>query len=938
MNAGPTWIPRRHRLLRASAMTAALLALLAGGGVYLWQGRTDPVRMAERLEAAGDLRAAWVELRAAVHAAPRDADLHLRLAELQMKLADPVAAEKEFRAARGLGAERSAVTLRLADALLAQAQYDETLRQVPPTGPTPAVTAKNLFMRAVAQLGLEDTAAAAASLAAARRAAPDAIEVALIAARVAAANGDYAETEAQVDSVLRRDPAQIDALLMKQQIVTARDDHAAALDLAARAVRSAPFSAMARIRHATELLYAKQDDAAQADVDAVLDLQPRFIEAVYLNAVLFARRGNYQDAAVELEKLDGVLGRFPQALYYKALVAANLGRVETAVDYARRYNTLVPGDPDGIKQVARSDIAARASAHAIPILERAAEAGLADAEMLDLLGSVYGNVGNTPAALNAFERAAAASPGDGTILTHLGLAQIQAGRVAAATGTLARSVEIAPAQPAPAEALVSAAIGEGDLDKASAALAVLRARAGESQAVGILSGMIEVRRQNLEAARAAFADTLRRFPASLAAKLDGARVLVLQGRRDEGMAIMDEVLGQDPGHVATLNSYLPLLMQDRQTDRAVAVLAAAHAADPRRAGFTAALADVLVLSEQPKRAVDMLAEVRSEGPLPPLLLASLARAQAQAGMIQDAKASFRAVLLVMPDDVVDRTGLIDVLLRDRDYDAARRELQEGLARAPGNFRFMSTLVELEAQTKGLDAGLLLAESLRAGPEHRPFATLLKGDALMRARRFNAAARAFLDEYAAAPDVPPLLRAAAALSASGQDEEAARLLRQWLKTAPNTPAVLADLAKLDLRANRLAEGQARLVALLAMLPDHPAALNNLAWTYQLRGDKRAREMAQRAYLKAPGPDSADTLGWILLGEGEAAAALPLLQQAGSARPSDPAVQYHWAAALRAGGRAAEAAPILQASLQSRQPFSERKEAERLLRELTPPPRQ
>ena len=120
----------------------------------------------------------------------------------------------------------------------------------------------------------------------------------------------------------------------------------------------------------------------------------------------------------------------------------------------------------------------------------------------------------------------------------------------------------------------------------------------------------------------------------------------------------------------------------------------------------------------------------------------------------------------------------------------------------------------------------------------------------------------------------------------------------------------------------------------MLPDHPAALNNLAWTYQLRGDKRAREMAQRAYLKAPGPDSADTLGWILLGEGEAAAALPLLQQAGSARPSDPAVQYHWAAALRAGGRAAEAAPD-PAGLVAEPPAvpRTRKEAERLLRELS-----
>ena len=247
---------------------------------------------------------------------------------------------------------------------------------------------------------------------------------------------------------------------------------------------------------------------------------------------------------------------------------------------------------------------------------------------------------------------------------------------------------------------------------------------------------------------------------------------------------------------------------------------------------------------------------------------------------------------------------------------------------------MSTLVELEAQTRGLEAGLKLADTLRADPAHRPGSTLLKGDALMRARRYNAAIRAFLDEYEADRNVPPLLRAVAAQAAAGQDAEAARLLNDWLRTAPNTPAVLQALAKLDLRANRLPDAQAHLEALLTMIPDEPVALNNLAWTYQQLGDKRARATAQRAYLQAPAPDTADTLGWILLGENDAAAAAPLLQQANDGRTPDPGARYHWAAALKVLGRAPEAVAVLEPLLARPDLFPDRPAAEALLKDLRP----
>ena len=50
------------------------------------------------------------------------------------------------------------------------------------------------------------------------------------------------------------------------------------------------------------------------------------------------------------------------------------------------------------------------------------------------------------------------------------------------------------------------------------------------------------------------------------------------------------------------------------------------------------------------------------------------------------------------------------------------------------------------------------------------------------------------------------------------------------------------------------------------------------------------MAQKAYLLAPGPQSADTLGWILSTEDEPAKGLLLLRQAAAQQRSDPTVQH------------------------------------------------
>jgi Tfp pilus assembly protein PilF len=123
------------------------------------------------------------------------------------------------------------------------------------------------------------------------------------------------------------------------------------------------------------------------------------------------------------------------------------------------------------------------------------------------------------------------------------------------------------------------------------------------------------------------------------------------------------------------------------------------------------------------------------------------------------------------------------------------------------------------------------------------------------------------------------------------------------------------------------------AVLKEDPKNLVALNNLATAYQQEKDPRALEYAEKAHALAP--DSAavlDTLGWILVEQGNTARGLPLLQKAVSLAPAAPDIRYHLAAALARTGDNAAARKELVQVLDSGKSFAGMDEAQALQKKL------
>ena len=909
------------------------VAAAGAGGVYALGYASSPMANARDMLAKGDLKAATIELRNAIKSDPSDAEAHFRLGELQLRAGDPVAAEKELKLARGLNYDPNAVTPLLAAAYMAQRRYDDLLADVPEVGGTPEQTGRNLLLRSQAQAVLKDLTGAVASLVRAEEAAPQNVDIRIAKARLALFTKDQSGAERAIDEAIALDPKRGDAVAMKGQIRVLSGDLQGGLALMDQAVTITPDMSAIRLERANLLMNLGQNAKAQTDIATVLTAEPRNAPAIYLNGVLLIRAGKFAEADAELTKLGGAAQMFPRALYFEALAKANSGQTEQAVDAANRYFARFPTDPEAVRLLARIEIGAKRSERAVEILKKAVDAGPKDPETLDLLGRAYAAAGQKSQAADSFQKAADAAPANSAILTNLAASKMQIGDTVGASKALERSLEIAPNQAAAGEALVASALSSGDVERAKVALERLRKQTGETLAVGMLSALVRLAQQDLEGARTEFDAVSKKFPDAAEPKLNLAKVMILQGNRPAGDSVLRGILARDPANVQALDTLVQSLVQQDMTPQAVAALEDARKARPQDAALAVAESDLLVKSGDPKRAITMLNGVQVNGQLTVPLRLAQARAQFASGAHDDAKSSYKQVLVAQPTELEARRALTEILINEKDYPGAEAVLQDGLSSAPGNLGMMQTLVMIEQRVSGMPAAAKMADDLRKNQANMPAASVLKGDSYMAAQRYGDAASAYAAENKPTPNSILTQRQALALAAGGGVDQASDLLREWMKTNPLDAEAAQILASYDITSRNLVEAEQNLKVVLDKYPNDGRALNNLAWVYQQRGNGQAQQLAQRAYLLTPGPATADTLGWILVSEGKADKGLPLLKQAFEALPQERNIEYHLAKAQFDTGNKDEALKLVQAALAEPGLFDERPAATRLLELLT-----
>ena len=918
-------------LLRVSA-ALLVVALIGIGGLVFLAYRPNPAREAAAGEARGDLRASLLLRRNDVANHPTDAGARLRLAEGQLHVFDPVSAEKGFRAAEGLGADHWAVMLGIGEAETQQGAWQRLLEDLPDTAPDPAVAAQLRLLRATAQIALDRFPAATATLATARRAGPGSITTLLIAARLALATNDLAVAETSTDAALKLDPDNLDALFLKLRLPGSRTDKAAGIAIATHIIAVAPWSLPAWLDRAD--LYLSSDDAAhaRADVDSVLGRSPRNPGGRYLDAVLLARAQRDTEASAALERLEPLVPVFPRILLIHAAVAERLGQSDTAVGLAARFNARLPGDRDGILLLSQMLITTKHPERAVPLLEQATIGKPADPPLLALLGTAYAQTGNQAAALRVRQEAAAAAPEDVRIRSGLGLSLLSQGNVVAALDTLERAAEQEPPPDVMSDTLFGAALGAGDLDRAAAAVARRRAQEGDTEEVATMAALLQLAQGNVDGAREAFEAEVKAYPASSAPRVALAKTLLAEGKFADAEALLSASLEKDPTDRVALAGYLQVMIAQKKFDPALRAVEIAEAADTKDPVFVAMRVDVMLRAGDAAAAVALLQDRRDAKTLAPALRTSLAQAQAAAGDISGAIATYTEILAENPGADAARFAQVSLLVADKRPAEAEASLRQAIGLTPGRSNLLNALVSIELRTSGLDAALKLAASLRADVANMPAAALLQGDLYMQARQAANAAKAYRTEFGLAPSQVLALRLGRAEALAGNLDAGGAVLRNWAAAHPDDPDIERGIASVDLLAKRWDVAQAELEAHLRHRPTDASSLNDLAWVYQLKNDPRAFDFAKRAYAMQPSPLIADTLGWIMLAQGNVPAAVATLRVAVAQAPEVPALSYHLAVALQKDGKPEDSIKLLTPILARPQAFDDRAAAEQLMRDL------
>ena len=164
-----------------------------------------------------------------------------------------------------------------------------------------------------------------------------------------------------------------------------------------------------------------------------------------------------------------------------------------------------------------------------------------------------------------------------------------------------------------------------------------------------------------------------------------------------------------------------------------------------------------------------------------------------------------------------------------------------------------------------------------------------------------------------PDRPePLAQLAEMQRANGHYIEAAatygRAIDRVKQPGPGDWALFYEQGMAYDRANDWPHAEADFLHALDLSPDQPYVLNYLgyAWTERGKNLPRARQMIERAVAERPNDGAiADSLGWVMLQQGDRADAVHWLERAVELQPEDSTVNGHLGDAYWAIGRRMEA---------------------------------
>ena len=892
---------------------------------------------AKALQERGKRNAAIIHLKRAIQQAPNDPSLRFALGQLFNDSLDGLSAEKELLKAHELGLDEGGkVRAAIARAMWLQGDYVRLVHMPSPAEDLgPAVRAEIHVYRGQAFAARGRLAEAKEALAQAREAlgkAPLPL-VDVLEASIRWREKDPDAALAKVADVLKTEPRMYDALILKAGILRLRGDNEAAITAYREVLQAHPLSLVALVAHSTLLLQSGQFDEAETAIQALQTAHPNNFITHFQGGLLRFRKAQYKTALESFQRSLALAPRFMDGILYEGVTQLALGSLRSAERSLLQYVTARPGDRLGRKMLAITFVQLNESARALEVMSPILDRGEQAPDIWELAADAYARMGNYPLAGAWMSKAAAAKPSDGSVREKQAKLHLKGGDTELAIAELENAIALR-ARPSTAGMMLAVLhLSRREFDKASAALDVVEKEVPDSPFAANLRGILLLEAGQREAAVKVFQDILITNPDFLPAVSNLVKLDLQDGQPDIARRRLEAVLTAEKNHLQAMLLLAELEHQVGHTVEALALLERAarihqSALDPR-----ARLIERLVRQGRLKEARTHADEALFWNPTSLAAYELLASVQMSSRDAQGAVATFNRLVEVHP-----KSARAHYSKGRAEYAAgmvaeAEASLRNAIALDKSYGAAHTALIELLMRQKRSGPALEFAKALQKDLPKSPAGLTLEGDIQVSLKNYKEAVTAFRAALALAPTDGTAVRLYRAQVAAGDRKAALNDLRDWVANHPKSPHARTQLATALLDVGDIEGATKEFEAVAQAAPKDPVVMTNLAWAYYKAGDPRALTLAEDALRLRPGdPAISNTLGWILLQQGDVARATELLARAAKGLPNEPSVRYRYASGLAKSGNPERARAEVSSALSLDKPFPEREQAVALLREL------
>ena len=831
------------------------------------------------------------------------------------------AAKDAFEEALTLGVDKSEVAVPLARAYLALSMPELVIERLPPTGLPPRIQVELLTLRGTAYAELGDKRRANASFADARALDPNSVTplIAEIPMLVTAGEVDRAKTTAaRAISLAPRDAR---AWNMQAGVLHATRDFRGALDAYGRALALDANLVDARVARAALLIDLNRDADAEKDLALLKEAAPNEPRAAYLRALVASHKGDNRAVAAALSEVSNLIDGLPATWVAGREQLSMLGALahhgRGDFEKARRYlQYVLARNPDHVgagKLLASILLQTKNYPQAIAQLESLRKIAPDDPQLLLLLGSAHLAQRRYVVATEFLEKAAKLA-GTAEANRTLALSQIGLGRDELGLASLERAFAADPSDSATGMTLALFYSRRGNSQKAvQVAETMIRRDPANLTALNFL-GMVKCAAGDYAGGRAAYMTVLNKAPQFRPAALNLAKVDVAEGRFDDGRKRLMELLKKQNTDAEALFELGMLEQQAGRWSEAARHLERANDVQRYNPGPGLALVELQLSRGRFDEALSVARGLASmyDGNIPVEL--ATVRALVALGDTAGARTSLATIAPRVDRDPPLLVDIARLNVQAKSPDTALHNVQKGLQSRPDDAGLLGALVEVQAARGDWPKAEAALKTLAAKHPTRVETALAEANMAMARNQYAAAANAYRAALARDSSTANALQVARAYITGGESAKAAAFLKDWLAAHPKDVAALKGLAESQYRAGLLSEAKQSYERLVAAQPEDAQSLNNYANLLLSLRDPNARGIAERAVqIDAKNASYADTLGWILVQQGDTDKGLRYLRDARLRSPQNGHIRLHLAYALARAGRATEAREELSTAL-------------------------